>query len=197
MQVVLLEKIERLGKMGDVVNVKPGYARNFLLPKKKALRATEGNIAYFEKERAVLEAQSKDLAVKAEGMKKMIEGQSFIIIRQASESGSLYGSVTSRDIAEVVQEKISNVTRHHVVLDMPLKIAGIHYITLKLHPEVMASIVISIAPSEEEAKSQLLNKDKLREASEKEGRKSSSKDSTKEMVDELAETSEEAIASEE
>jgi len=158
MQVILLERIERLGKMGDVVAVKPGYARNFLLPQKKALRATNEAIAEFEKKRAVLEVQSKDLAIKAEGMKKMIDGQVFLIARQASEAGSLYGSVSGRDIADVVGQKLEHITRHHVVLETPIKTTGVYTITLRLHPEVLASITVSIAPSEEEAKGLLEKK---------------------------------------
>lgn len=158
MQVVLLEKIERLGKMGDVVAVKPGYARNFLLPKKKALRATEENIAYFEKERAALEAQSKDMQTKAEGMKKLIDGQVFLVARQSSEAGSLYGSVSARDIAEIVSTKVEGLNHHNVVLEAPLKSTGVHVITLKLHPEVFATVTLSIAPSEEEAKAQMAKK---------------------------------------
>ena len=158
MQVVLLEKIERLGKMGDLVTVKPGYARNFLLPKKKALRATDENIAYFEKERAVLEAQSKDLQTKAEGTKKLVDGQVFLVARQSSEAGSLYGSVTARDIADIVSTKVSGLNHHQVVLEAPLKATGIHVITLRLHPEVLAKVTFSIAPSEEEAKAQMEKK---------------------------------------
>lgn len=159
MKVVLLEKIERLGKMGDVVTVKPGFARNFLLPKKKALRATDDNIAYFEKERAVLEAQSKDLATKAEGLKKILDGKAFYIVRQSSDAGHLYGSVTARDIAALVQSA-APVHHHQVVLDAPIKSSGIHSVTLRLHPEVITSIIVSIAPSEEEAKNQTVKKEK-------------------------------------
>lgn len=158
MKIVLLEKIERLGKMGDVVTVKPGYARNFLLPKKKALRATEDNIAYFEKERAALEARSKDLETKAEGIKKMIDGQVFFVPRQSSEAGSLYGSVNARDVADIVKSKIESINHHHVVLEAPIKSSGVHQVPLKLHPEVFASVTLSIAPSMEEAKAQMEKK---------------------------------------
>ena len=158
MKVVLLEKIDRLGKMGDVVTVKNGYGRNYLLPKKKALRATEENIAYFEKERAVLEAQSKDLQTKAEGKKKLIDGQAFLLARQCSEAGSLYGSVTTRDVAEVIKGKVAGLTHNNVMLEQPIKASGVHVVTLSLHPEVQANITLSIAPSEEEAKAQLEKK---------------------------------------
>jgi large subunit ribosomal protein L9 len=163
MKVVLLEKIDRLGKMGDVVTVKPGFARNFLLPKKKALRATDDNIAYFEKERAVLEAQSKDLATKAEGLKKLLEGKAFFVVRQSSDAGGLYGSVTTRDIAALVHAVDSTVNHHQVVLDAPIKSSGVHTVTLRLHPDVKTSIVVSIAPSEEEAKNQTVKKEKKAE----------------------------------
>ena len=158
MKLVLLEKIDRLGKMGDVVTVKPGYGRNFLLPKKKALRATEENIAYFEKERAALESQSKDLETKAEGTKKLIDGQVFLVARQSSEAGHLYGSVTTRDVAEIASTKVEGLNRHHVLLEAPIKNSGVHVITLRLHPEVTANITLSIAPSEEEAKAQMEKK---------------------------------------
>jgi large subunit ribosomal protein L9 len=155
MQVILLERIERLGKMGDVVDVKPGFARNFLLPQRKALRATKEAIAEFEKKRAVLEMQSKDLALQAEGMKKTIDGQVFLVARQSSEAGSLYGSVSARDIADVVSQKLEHITRHHVVLETPIKTTGVYAIALRLHPEVLASVTVSIAPSEAEAKNLL------------------------------------------
>ena len=171
MQVVLLEKIERLGKMGDVVTVKPGYARNFLLPKQKALRATEENIAYFEKERAVLEAQSKDLQTKAEGTKKIVDGQVFLVARQSSEAGSLYGSVTTRDIAEIVSTKVEGLNHHNVVLEAPLKSSGVHVVTLRLHPEVFATVTLSIAPSEEEAKAQMEKKSEKKEEAPKQAGK--------------------------
>lgn len=163
MKVVLLEKIDRLGKMGDVVTVKPGFARNFLLPKKKALRATDENIAYFEKERAAFEAESKDLATKAEGLKKTLDGQMFFVVRQSSEAGNLYGSVTARDIAALVQAKAPSVNHHQVVLEAPLKLAGVHSVTVRLHPEVTTSVIVSIAPSEEEAKNQTVKKEKKTE----------------------------------
>jgi large subunit ribosomal protein L9 len=181
MQLILLERIERLGKMGDVVTVRPGYARNFLLPQKKALRATAEAIAEFEKKRAVLELQSKDLAVKAEGTKKMIDGHVFLLARQASDAGHLYGSVSARDIADVVSQKLDHITRHHVVLEAPIKSTGVYTIKLRLHPEVLATITLSIAPSEEEAK-ELLEKT-LTEKKDAEKQKASKAKKAKEAAD--------------
>ena len=163
MQVVLLERIERLGKMGDLVTVKPGFARNFLLPQNKALRATKENIAFFEKQRAELEAQSKDLQTKAEGMKKKIDGHTIILARQSSDAGVLFGSVTTREIAGLLSEKFDSITRHQIVLDAPIKARGVHEVPVQLHPEVRTSVKISIAPSEEEAQTQLVKKQEPKE----------------------------------
>jgi large subunit ribosomal protein L9 len=196
MQVILLERIERLGKMGDVVDVKPGYARNFLLPQKKALRATNEAIAEFEKKRAVLEMQSKDLALQAEGMKKTIDGQVFLVARQCSEAGSLYGSVSARDIADVVSQKLEHLTRHHVVLETPIKTTGVYAIALRLHPEVLASVTVSIAPSEAEAKSLLEKHTAEKAARESEKLKSSKAKKAKETeeTDVVAEVAAEQVA---
>lgn len=163
MQVVLLERIERLGKMGDVVTVKPGFARNFLLPQNKALRATKENIAFFEKQRAELEAQSKDLQTKAEGMKKKIDGYALTLARQSSDAGVLFGSVTTREIAGLLSEKFDSITRHQIMIDAPIKARGIHEVPVQLHPEVRATIKISIALSEEEAQTQLTKKTEQKE----------------------------------
>ena len=152
MKIVLLERIEKLGRMGDVVIVKNGFGRNYLLPQKKALRATPENIAYFEQQRAVLEEKSKDLQVKAEGMATKVEKVRLIIIRQSSESGHLYGSVTTRDIAKQLEEHEISITHSQVRIDSPLKTVGVHDIKISLHPEVSAFIKVSIAPSVDEAK---------------------------------------------
>ncbi len=155
MKIVLLERVEKLGKMGDVVSVANGYARNFLLPKKKALRATSESLAYFEKERARLEAASKDLEVKAQALAQKIGPLKLLLVRQSSESGMLYGSITSRDISkELLNEDIA-VAHGQVILAGPLKASGIHRVTLRLHPEVTHEITVSVAPSLEEAKAQL------------------------------------------
>ncbi len=193
MQVILLERIERLGKMGDVVDVKPGYARNFLLPQRKALRATKEAIADFEQKRAVLEMQSKDLALQAEGMKKMIDGQVFLVARQCSEAGSLYGSVSARDIADVVSQKLEHITRHHVILETPLKTTGVYAIALRLHPEVLASVTVSIAPSEAEAKN-LLEKHAAEKAAKESEKTKSSKTKKAKEAEEIEAIAEEQVA---
>jgi large subunit ribosomal protein L9 len=151
MKIVLLEKIEKLGKMGDVVSVKGGFGRNYLLPQKKALRATQENIAYFEKQRSVLEEKSNDLQTKAEGTSKKVAKVTLIIIRQASEGGNLYGSVSSRDISKYLEEKSISVSHAQVKIETPVKTVGVHEIKLVLHPEVTTFVKVSIAPSKEEA----------------------------------------------
>lgn len=155
-QVILLERIEKLGGMGDIVNVKPGYARNFLLPQKKALRATESNIAYFEGQKAVLEKADQDRKKEAEQHAKAIKGLTVSLIRQAGEAGQLYGSVTSRDIAEAINEVAEQkVARNTIDLNQNFKEIGLFPVTVTLHPEVKIDITINIARTEEEAKQQL------------------------------------------
>ena len=157
MQVILLEKVEKLGTIGDVVTVKPGFARNFLLPQDKALRATKENIAYFEAQKKHIEKANDDARKDAEKLAKKVDGVTVILIRQASEGGQLYGSVTSRDIAELVNEKIGEanaVERKMVVLDQNYKTLGLFPVKVMLHPEVLVSVTINIARSEEEAKVQ-------------------------------------------
>ncbi|MEM1300299.1 MAG: 50S ribosomal protein L9 [Pseudomonadota bacterium] len=151
MEVVLLQRVEKLGQMGDVVNVKDGYARNFLLPQEKALRATKANMAQFEAQRAQLEARNLEAKGEAERVAKDLDGQQFIIIRQASEAGSLYGSVTARDAAEAATEGGFTVEKRQVVLEKPVKELGLHAMRVILHPEVDATITINVARSEEEA----------------------------------------------
>lgn len=161
MKVVLLERIEKLGRMGDVVSVKDGFGRNYLLPQKKALRATAENIAHFEKQRAVLEEKSKDLAVRAEGVAKKIEKIKLLIVRQSSEGGQLYGSVTSRDIAKYLEEQNVTIVHSQVRIDTPIKMVGVYDVRLMLHPEVSVFLKISVAPSEEEAKKLMENPEGL------------------------------------
>jgi large subunit ribosomal protein L9 len=151
MEVVLLERVEKLGKMGDVVKVKDGYARNYLLPKKKALRATKTNIERFERERASLETQSQEAKGTAEAVAAKLEGHSFIVLRQAGESGQLYGSVNTRNIADAINEAGFSVTRGDVVLDRPIKALGLHPLAVALHPEVRVNVTINVARSAEEA----------------------------------------------
>ena len=153
-QLVLLERISKLGGMGDVVNVKPGYARNFLLPSKKALRATVTNIKKFESERKGLEAQNLETKKEAESIKIEIDDKTFIIIRSASDSGSLYGSVTNRDAEEAMKADGLILNRKQIVLIRPIKDLGLHQLLVNLHPEVVAKIHINVARSLEEAEIQ-------------------------------------------
>ncbi len=155
MDVILLQRIESLGQMGDVVKVKPGFARNYLLPQKKAMRATKENMAFFEKQRAQLEAQNLKQRADAEAVAaKMGDKFAVVIIRQAGESGMLYGSVSSRDIAVAVTEGGVTVTRAQVLLDQPIKALGLFKTRLALHPEVAIAITVNIAQTPEEAKLQ-------------------------------------------
>ena len=161
MEVILLERVENLGQMGDVVNVRPGYARNFLLPSKKALRANEANRQAFEKQRVDLEARNLERKKDAEGAASKLDGQSFIIIRQASEMGLLYGSVSTRDIAETASDEGVSLERGQIRLDRPIKNLGIVSVRVVLHPEVSVSIEINVARSEDEAERQARGEDVL------------------------------------
>jgi len=154
MEIILLEHIAKLGKMGDKVNVKSGYARNYLLPQKKALRATEANIAYFEKQRAELEAHNKALFDDANKKAEELKGFSAVLVRQAAETGQLYGSVTIRDIAAAINESGVALERRFVSLDKPIKYLGIYPVKLSLHPEVSQTILVNVARSQDEAKKQ-------------------------------------------
>ncbi|MGC6511693.1 MAG: 50S ribosomal protein L9 [Parvibaculales bacterium] len=154
MQVVLLERIAKLGQMGDVVTVKDGYARNFLLPQGKALRANKANLEQFENQRAQLEADSLKLKSEAEAIKTKMDSESVIVIRQSSETGQLYGSVNTRDIAASFTEAGFTVNRNQVVLDAPIKELGVHDIQIILHPEVSADVQVNVARTEEEAERQ-------------------------------------------
>jgi len=151
MEVILLERIERLGQMGDVVVVKDGFARNFLLPKNKALRANKINLEYFEKEKINLEAKNLKLKSEAEAISNKITKDNYIVIRQASDTGQLYGSVNSGDIKDKLEEEGFSLEKNQIVLDKPIKEIGYHEIRLKLHPEVTSSIDIYISRSIEEA----------------------------------------------
>lgn len=154
MEVILLERIEKLGQMGDVVKVKPGYARNYLLPRKKALRASESSRALFEAQRAQLEAENLKNRQEAERIASDVNGRTIIIVRQASDSDQLYGSVTTRDIANGITESGVTIDRRQVVLPNPIKTVGMHPVRIDLHPEVTAEIVANIARSQEEAEMQ-------------------------------------------
>ncbi len=159
MEVILLERIGRLGQMGDVVNVKDGYARNFLLPRGKALRATDANRKRFDNERAQLEARNLEMKKEADGVSTKLDGRSFIIIRQAGESGQLYGSVSTRDISDAVSAGGVTVDRRQVMLDRPIKALGLHEVRVALHPEVISHVTINVARSEDEAARQARGED--------------------------------------
>ena len=158
MEVVLLERVEKLGQMGDVVSVKPGYGRNYLLPQGKALRATKANMAQFEAQRAQLEARNLEQKKEAEAVAAKLDGQQFVLIRSASEMGALYGSVTTRDVADAATENGFSVDRRQVNLDKPVKELGLHDIRVILHPEVSATVTINVARSNEEAELQATGK---------------------------------------
>ena len=151
MKVILLERVERLGGLGDVVNVKDGFARNYLLPRSKALRASESNLKVFEAQRHDIEARNEQAREAAEKSSKKIDGQNYVIIRQAGESGQLYGSVSGRDVAEAVQADGGEVDRAQVVLDRPIKTLGVHAVKVRLHPEVTITINVNVARSQDEA----------------------------------------------
>lgn len=159
MQVILLQRIGKLGQMGDEVSVKDGYARNYLLPKKMALRANKENRAYFETQRAQLEAVNLERKTEAEAVAEKLNDQSFVVIRSAGDTGQLYGSVSTRDIAEVVTEGGFTLDRTQVVLDRPIKTLGLHELTLSLHPEVPVKITLNVARSEDEAERQARGED--------------------------------------
>ena len=158
MQVILLERVAKLGQMGEVVNVKPGFARNFLLPQGKALRASEANIKGFEGQKAQLEARNLETRGEAERLAETLEGQTFVVIRSASDGGALYGSVTTRDVAEAATAGGFSVAKGQVILNAPIKELGIHPVTVRLHPEVDAGISVNVARSPEEAELQAAGK---------------------------------------
>ncbi|MCX7890290.1 MAG: 50S ribosomal protein L9 [Rhodobacteraceae bacterium] len=158
MQVILLERVAKLGQMGDVVKVKEGYARNFLLPQGKALRASEANLKAFEGRKAQLEAQNLETRREAEKIAARLDGQTYVVIRSASDAGALYGSVTARDAAEAATAGGVTVSRNQIVLDRPIKELGMHGVTVVLHPEVTARITLNVARSPEEAELQAAGK---------------------------------------
>ena len=151
MEVILLERIEKLGQMGDVVTVKPGFARNYLLPEKKAVTATTGNKEHFESQRGQLEAQNLEQKSEAEKVGKKLDGQKIIMVRQAGDTGQLYGSVSARNIASGVTEAGFSVDHHQIKLLNPIKMVGLHLVQVALHPEISVSVVINVARSEDEA----------------------------------------------
>jgi large subunit ribosomal protein L9 len=164
--VILLERVEKLGQMGQIVKVRPGFARNYLLPQKKALRATKENLVYFEKQRHQLEAQNLSRRADAEQVAKKLDGLSVVIIRQAGESGRLYGSVTARDISDGVSAAGFTIGRGQVVLDKAIKTLGLYQQRVVLHPEVSVTITVNVAQSVEEAAMQVKGVDPMRLAQE-------------------------------
>ena len=151
MDVILLERVAKLGHMGEVVKVKDGFARNFLLPNHKALRATEANKAKFERDRSVLEAKNADNRKAAEDEAKLLDGKTYVLIRQAGESGQLYGSVSPRDIADAADAQGAHINKNHVHLSAPIKSIGIYAVEVAPHPEVTVKINVNVARSVEEA----------------------------------------------
>ena len=158
MQIILMERVAKLGQMGDVVNVKQGYARNFLIPTGKALRASEANIASFEVQKIHMEARNLETKSEAESLATKLNGQQFTVIRSASDAGSLYGSVTTRDAAEAASESGFSLDKKQIVLLAPIKDLGIHDLSVRLHPEVEAKIELNVARSAEEAELQAAGK---------------------------------------
>jgi large subunit ribosomal protein L9 len=158
MQVILLERVAKLGQMGEVVRVKDGYARNFLLPQGKAMRASDANIKKFEGQKAQLEARNLETKAESEAMAQTLSGQTFVVIRSASDGGALYGSVTTRDVAEAATAGGFSVDKRQVILNAPIKDLGIHPVIVRLHPEVDAQISVNVARSPEEAELQASGK---------------------------------------
>ena len=158
MQIILMERVAKLGQMGDVVNVKQGYARNFLIPTGKALRASAANITSFEAQKAQLEARNLETKAEAESLASKLDGQRFVVIRSASDAGSLYGSVTTRDAADAATESGFSIDKKQAILLAPIKELGLHALIVRLHPEVSANIELNVARSAEEAQLQAAGK---------------------------------------
>lgn len=159
MEVILLQRIGKLGQMGDVVTVRDGFARNYLLPQKKALRATKDNRALFETQRAQLEATNLELRKEAEAVAGKLDGRMFAVIRQAGDTGQLYGSVSPRDIAEIVTAGGFTIDRRQALLDRPIKSLGLHPVRIMLHPEVTVTVNLNVARSQDEAERQARGED--------------------------------------
>lgn len=158
MQVILLERVAKLGQMGDVVKVKDGFGRNFLLPQGKALRATEANKKAFEAQKAQIEARNLETKAEAQKLAERLDGTSYVVIRSASDTGALYGSVTPRDIADAATAAGFTIDRRQVVLNAPIKALGVHSLSVVLHPEVVAKVSVNVARSAEEAELQASGK---------------------------------------
>jgi large subunit ribosomal protein L9 len=168
MQVILLERVEKLGQMGDEVRVKDGFARNFLLPKKKALRATKANRDYFQAQKAHLEANNLKLKSEAEKIGSKLDGQKFVLIRQAGDRGQLYGSVSPRDVADAMEKGGFKVDRHQINISVAIKAIGLFTIPVVLHPEVKVNITVNVARSEDEAERQARGENVLADRTEQE-----------------------------
>ena len=168
MQVILLERVEKLGQMGDEVRVKDGFARNFLLPKKKALRATKANREYFQARKADLEAHNLERRKDAEAVAKKLDGQSFVLIRQAGDRGQLYGSVSPRDVAVAAEQAGFKIDRNQVQISQAIKAIGLFTLPVVLHPEVRVNVTINVARSEDEAERQARGENVLAERTEQE-----------------------------
>jgi large subunit ribosomal protein L9 len=168
MQVILLERVEKLGQMGDEVKVKDGFARNYLLPKKKALRATEANREYFKTQKTQLEARNLERKKEADGVSGKLSGKTFVMLRQAGDRGQLYGSVSPRDIADVVTAGGFSISRGQVPLDKAIKAIGLHEVNVVLHPEVRVKVTINVARTDDEAERQARGEDVLAEVAEEE-----------------------------
>ena len=168
MQVILLERVEKLGQMGDEVKVKDGFARNYLLPEKKALRATATNREYFQTQKAQLEARNLERKSEAQKIAEKLEGKTFVLLRQAGDRGQLYGSVSPRDIADVITEGGFSVSRTQVPLDKAIKDIGLVPVNVVLHPEVRVKITLNVARTEDEAERQARGEDVLAEKTEEE-----------------------------
>ncbi len=166
LDVILLERVENLGQMGQVVKVRPGFARNFLLPQKKAMRATKDNIAYFEKQRVQLEAQNLTRKSEAEQVAEKLSGLKVVLIRQAGESGQLYGSVSARDLSDAITAAGFTITRGQVIMEKPIKTLGLFPLRVVLHPEVSVQVTANVAQSAEEAEMQAEGIDPLKLAAE-------------------------------
>ena len=167
-ELILLERVEKLGQMGQLVKVKPGFARNYLLPQRKALRATKENLSYFENQRAQLEANNLQRKAEASEVGAKLEGLTIVLVRQAGENGQLYGSVSARDVAAAVTEAGFTIERSQVVLERPIKNLGMHPVRVVLHPEVSVTVTANVAQSPEEAAMQARGIDPLRQADEDE-----------------------------
>ena len=192
MDVILLERIAKLGQMGDVVRVRDGYARNFLLPQGKALRSTEENLKQFEAQKAQLEARNLERKTEADAVAEKLGGETFVAVRQAGETGQLYGSVTARDLVELLDTAGFTVARNQVQLNQPIKSIGLHPVTIALHPEVDTQVTVNVARSEDEAERQAAGEDltqpfdevdELEEELEEDGENTEAEEETGEAVE--------------